>query len=349
MSENNFSKNNIVIFGGCGFIGIHLTEKLLEENPASNFYLADIKTQPTFSWPSVISKHINSGQIKILEVDVRKEIHDPALPDQVDLIVNLAAVHKQPGHERHEYFDTNIPGAENVCNFATKVNCKEIIFTSSIAVYGVDELNPEPKTEQTPPKPVSPYGQSKFKAEEIHERWAQADQDRKLIIVRPGVIFGPGEQGNVSRMVKAITKRYFIFIGNEQVKKAGGYVKELCLSMLWARKHISQTNKNILLYNFTVSPAPTIDEYATEISRVAGIKKFIPKAPFPLLYWVAFVIGKTAKLIGINSPINAERIIKLKQANIIEPSVLRAAGYKYQYSLGQAMEDWKKTGPEDWR
>ena len=51
-------------------------------------------------------------------------------------LFNFAAVHREPGHAREEYFDTNIAGAKNVCAFAEETGCKNILFTSSIAVYG---------------------------------------------------------------------------------------------------------------------------------------------------------------------------------------------------------------------
>lgn len=344
----NFSdRQNIIIFGGCGFIGIHLAEQLLAEFPAATLYLADIKTAPVFPWPEPVTRAVNSGQIKILEIDVRKKIYHPALPTSANFIINLAAVHKQPGHERHEYFDTNIPGAEHVCEFAREIDCNEILFTSSIAVYGIDALNPESKNEDSIPKPVSPYGQSKLKAEGIHLAWAREQPERRLVIVRPGVIFGHGEDGNVTRMVKAVIHRYFFFIGNEQVRKAGGYVKELCRSLLWARNHMTDTN--VLLYNFTMAPAPTIEEYVDAISQIAEIKKFVPKAPYGLLYSLAYVVGKIGKLLGINLSLNHERIIKLKQANDIEPKVLLNAGYTYQYNLNSAFSDWKSQWPEDWK
>ena len=54
----------------------------------------------------------------------------------VDLIIDLAAIHKEPGHNEIEYFQTNVNGSKNICEFAKNVNCKNIIFTSSISVYG---------------------------------------------------------------------------------------------------------------------------------------------------------------------------------------------------------------------
>lgn len=63
----------------------------------------------------------------------------PFTPTEDDVIFNFAAVHRTPGHEDHEYFETNIRGAENVVAFAEKWNIKKIVFTSCIAPYGAAE------------------------------------------------------------------------------------------------------------------------------------------------------------------------------------------------------------------
>ena len=80
-------------------------------------------------------------------------------------VFNFAAVHRTPGHEDHEYFETNINGAENVVAFAEKYNRKKIVFTSSIAPYGAAE---EEKFETTLETPNTAYGISKLVAEKIH-------------------------------------------------------------------------------------------------------------------------------------------------------------------------------------
>lgn len=109
-------------------------------------------------------------------------------PTEDDVIFNFAAVHRTPGHEDHEYFETNILGAENVVAFAEKWNIKKIVFTSSIAPYGAAE---ELKKETTLPTPNTAYSISKLVAEKIHEKWQNGDAaHRQLTIVRPGVVFG---------------------------------------------------------------------------------------------------------------------------------------------------------------
>ena len=44
--------------------------------------------------------------------------------ESVDLVANFAAVHREPGHEDHEYYECNLLGAENVCNWVERVGCK---------------------------------------------------------------------------------------------------------------------------------------------------------------------------------------------------------------------------------
>src|SRR5205814_2232047 len=115
--------------------------------------------------------------------------------------------------------------------YTAATGCRTLIFTSSISVYGPTESC---KDETSQPVPSSPYGASKLVAERIHIGWQQTfPAERRLLIVRPGVIFGPGECGNVTRLVRAVCGGYFVYCGNRRVRKAGGYVKELCNAVLW--------------------------------------------------------------------------------------------------------------------
>ena len=60
------------------------------------------------------------------------------------------------------------------------------------------------------PMPDTAYGISKLVAEKIHQIWQKDDDNKKLITIRPGVVFGPGEDGNVPRLIKAIKNNYFL-------------------------------------------------------------------------------------------------------------------------------------------
>ncbi len=339
---------NVVIFGGSGFIGAHFSIYFLDNNLAEKIVLADVEPPKYQNLPKRLKQLVDEGKINFIQADVRNALTDnTSLPKQVDLIVNLAAVHREPGHEKFEYYDTNIPGAENVCNWARQINCQQIVFTSSIAVYGTEKIGP--KTEATKPEPNSPYGVSKLAAEKINEDWVKESTERSLLIVRPGVIFGTGEAGNITRMIRGIRGRYFVFLGNQNIIKSGGYVKELCRSLAWMLDWQKQQNQQELIYNFTFHPAATVAEYANSIIQAMGRKQKVWNIPYNLLLPVATVIGAVSNFVGIEQPVNAARVKKLLRENNIIAQKLIDTGYQYKYTLNQALADWSQEHPEDWR
>ncbi len=232
-----------VVFGGLGFIGSHFARYLLTNKLADILYLADFAPLNVSIWPIELQEAYKRGQVRYIQLDVRQPIPAAELPSHAELVANFAAVHREPGHKPHEYFTTNLLGAEHVCAWAEQVNCPQIVFTSSIAPYGPTE---EAKEETAIPVPVSPYGASKLAAEKIHIAWQRGGQNRQLTIVRPGVVFGAGEGGNVTRLIRSVLGRYFFYMGNKHTRKAGGYVKELCHALFWVmEKQHEQKNDRL--------------------------------------------------------------------------------------------------------
>jgi nucleoside-diphosphate-sugar epimerase len=342
-------KNNcFVIFGGSGFIGISFAKFALTNKYANKIYLVD-KVLPDVGREMIFKSLLDEfhGQIELIIADVTKLISPLNILGSVSLVCNFAAIHREPGHDDCEYFQTNLIGAENVCKFAEKVGCQNIIFTSSISPYGVSE---SVKDESTLPIPVTAYGSSKLVAEKIHQIWQAKDvNNRRLVIVRPGVVFGPGEGGNVSRLIKAVTHRYFFFMGNESTRKAGVYVKELCNAMWWVLQEQEKNGETVSLFNMSMNPGPSIGEYVKAVCKTQGIKRFVPTLPYGVLMAVSYVIDVIAKPIGIKHPFSPVRIRKLVRSNNIIPTYLVEHGYQFQYSLQSAFADWKKCCPEEWK
>jgi GlcNAc-P-P-Und epimerase len=345
IKSSSLGFENCVLFGGTGFIGTHFARFLLANNLAKTITLADIEPPNKPLWSSTIRTALSDPRVRYVPVNVCKPIQHPHLPEQADLVLNFAAIHREPGHEPHEYFETNLKGAENVCQWAESVGCKTIAFTSSISPYGPTE---EQKNEQSTPVPVTAYGASKLAAEKIHLAWQRGGSDRNLVIIRPGVVFGPGEGGNVSRLVRSIVKGYFFYAGNQNTCKAGGYVKELCNAILWVLAWQQQQKQEVVLFNFSADPIPTLEEYVKAVCQVAQIERSLLKVPYPLLLGASYPISQLARLFGLKQPIDPVRIRKLIRSNNIVPEFLRSAGYPYQYTLRQALEDWKREKPEDW-
>lgn len=334
------SVKRCVLFGGTGFIGSHFARTLLDLDPDMDVILADAAPPRPELLPGEAGR-----RVRFVRLDVRRPLDSPELPSQCDLVANFAAVHREPGHEPREYWETNLLGAEHVCAWAEAVDCRRMIFTSSISPYGPCE---EPREETALPCPATAYGGSKLAAEKIHEAWRRGGEGRKLLVVRPGVVWGPGEGGNVTRMLRAALKGYFFFMGNRQAIKAGGYVKELCRSMLWGLERLESGPEDSILYNFTLDPPPRLEEYVTAQLAEAGRDGRVRELPYSLLLAASYVLDGLAKPLGVRHPFSPVRIRKLVRSNNIQPGYLRRHGYQYRYSLREALRDWKNERPDEW-
>ena len=127
-----------------------------------------------------------------------------------DVIYNLAAVHRDDVRPRSRYWDVNVGGATNICDAADALGVDRIIFTSSVAIYGsrAEELD-----EGAPPAPFNDYGTTKLEAEAVHRNWVGKDPRRRgLVIVRPTVVFGEGNRGNLFTLIDQIQRGRFAMV-----------------------------------------------------------------------------------------------------------------------------------------
>ncbi len=323
---------NYIIFGGSGFIGTHLIKLLKAEciKPEDKIYDLDIVMPGEEGVVPGIVEEIEG--VNYIRLDVRKPIEFEFEPTADDIIFNLAAVHRTPGHPDYAYFETNILGAENVTEFASKHNINKILFTSSIAPYGAAE---ELKTEETIPTPNTPYGISKLTAEKIHMIWQAKDNDRELTIVRPGIVYGKGEHGNMTRLYWGQRKRYFMYTGRKDTIKACIYVKELV--RFFKYRMIDNDFKGVDIYNCTFEPAYTIEQICNTMQKATGMKRRIPLIPGGFLMTVARIVGPIG---GRKIGIHPARVKKLMVSTNICGKKLAASGYKFHYTLEESFRDW---------
>lgn len=317
-----------VIFGGSGFVGTHLTRRLLASSRFDRVVIADIRMTPLVGTPGV----------DYLRCDVRRQIpHSIAGARDVDWIFNLAAIHREPGHLPEEYFETNLGGAENITAFAREIGCRNIYFTSSISVYGPTH---GPTTELSPIRPISPYGGSKYPAELIHRIWAHESPARRLIISRPGVLYGAGDPGNILRMINSLRKGYFVLPGSPRIIKAFGYIEGLLDSI---EATMSADDREIT-YNYAETPAETLGDIISVTREFFNVRAATPSLPLSLLLPLAHVIQAIA---GSKNPIHPVRVRKAATATHIVPAELQRRAFPFRFSFRQSLEHWAAVAPED--
>lgn len=303
----------ILVTGGSGFIGTRLISKLLNDK---NIELINF------------DKRMSDRHQKITIIgDVRNyhELFDAA--EGVDLIVNLAAEHADNVTPTSLYHDVNVGGAENVVRVANDRSIKKIIFTSSVAIYGLNRGNPD---EKTSPKPFNDYGFSKLKAEKCFDNWITDVEGGTLITIRPSVVFGEGNRGNVHNLISQIDSGKFVMIGNGSNKKSMAYVgniasfiKNLVQSKIVGRHVFNYADKDDL----------SSSQIVNIIKNQLGSRALDIKLPYFLGVIVGHSFDLITKITGRKFPVSAVRINKFCAETTVDSSSMLAFGFNAPYSL----------------
>jgi len=192
LSLNSAMINNgikrIVLLGHSGFIGRHL-EKALGE---------------LFADTQIIGK-----SLPVLDLTKKEGTQElSGLLDPQTAVIMCAAIKRQFG-ETLEAFEQNMAMTINLCRLFSRKPVKRFIFFSSAAVYGEDIHNTN-ITEKTPVCPRTYYGMAKYSAECLYQKTIGGKNKGSLAIIRPPLIYGPGDMGNTYGpvgFIKAVLER----------------------------------------------------------------------------------------------------------------------------------------------
>ncbi len=318
MNRMNIRRTRAVVLGASGFIGTRLVRRLSEQHAA----VVAVDIEPP-------RERLDGVEYAV--ADVRERLA-PELGAGAQTLYNLAAIHRTPGHLPHEYYEANVLGAVNATQLADDCDIPLIVFTSSISVYGPSEAA---LTEQSPLRPTSDYGRSKRIAETIHRNWVHTGGERRLVTVRPGVVFGPGERGNYTHLAKALRRRIFAYPGRKDTVKSGGHVDELLRCIEFA---IGQCEREVV-FNFAFPDESTTAAIVSTFSRVAGYPSAYPTVPAgPLL--AAASLFEAANAVGVRNPVHRARVMKLMNSTRVAPAWLLASGYQFERDLERSLTEW---------
>ena len=308
----------IYILGGDGFLGKSLQNIFSKKN--LSFKVGDI------------SNKINSSSyLDITDIDTFNK------HDDFSTIINLAAEHKDNVKPISKYFDVNVEGAKNVCKYAEEKNINKIIFVSSVAVYGFSNSTIGETGEINY---FNEYGRTKYLAEKVYEDWYLKDQAKRcLIIIRPTVIFGEGNRGNVYNLMKQISQKKFLMIGNGKNIKSIAYVHNVSEFIHFSLSFAS----GFKLFNYSDLPDYDMNSLVTKIQKTINNNINIS---FRLPVFFAILIGKAFDFLSFilkkDFAISEIRIKKFISSSQFKSRAI-SDGFEPTYSLDDALEKTIKS------
>ncbi len=307
----------VTMIGASGFVGTRLLGILKE---AGGYELKNIDLLP--------SPFFN-------EVTEIGDVRDQALMDEklqgADVVALLAAQHRDDVSPTSLYYDVNVGGLKNTLQAMEKNGCKRIVFFSSVAVYGLNKKNPN---EEHPKDPFNHYGKSKWQAEEVLQEWYKTHPDWNINIIRPTVIFGERNRGNVYNLLKQISSGKFAMVGNGNNKKSMAYVGNIVAFVKFMMDE-KQTGYNT--YNYIDKPDFTMNELVSHVSQV--LKKNIPATHVP--YWLGMSGGYCFDALALVTrkklSISSVRVKKFCATTQFDSSKALASGFTPPYTLGEGL------------
>jgi len=347
----------ISVIGGSGFVGTRLMKRLTQiapegvcetgarggqRDPSLNCHdQPQAQSQVKFAGQAVAHRidlqivDKNPSQTfpsLVVQADVRSvdELRN-AIPEG-SIIINLAAEHRDDVRPISLYDDVNVGGARNICLVANEKSVKTIIFTSTVAVYGFAPVGTD---ESGVIAPFNDYGRTKYEAEKVFKAWQQEmPSERTLVVIRPTVVFGEQNRGNVYNLLKQIASKKFLMIGNGQNRKSMAYVENVAAFI----EHSLTFSPGIHVYNYIDKPDFSMNELVKTVNRTLGRSESVG---FRLPYAFGYAVGKAfdvlAAITGKRLTVSSIRIKKFCADTVFDTSVEKS-GFVPPAKLTEGLE-----------
>ncbi len=306
----------VAVIGGSGFIGTRLISLLRERGvEVLNIDLA----------PSALHDDITTI------ADVRSAEQLTAAVAGAEAIVNLAAAHRDDVRPVSLYDQINVGGARAVVAAAEANGIRRIVFTSTVAVYGLGEEGGGAEDET--PLPFNAYGRTKLEAEGVLREWADADPARALVIVRPSVVFGEGNRGNVFTLASQLAAGRFVMVGSGRNHKSMSYVGNVVTFLA----NSLAASPGVQLVNYADKPDLTTAELIETLSALLGRSRSAVHLPFPIGLAGGHVFDAVARISHRRFSISAIRIRKFVAETTVDTGRLDATGFVRPFTLPEAL------------
>lgn len=292
---------NILITGIHGFVGSNLVVALKKRHTIYGLDIVALEKEgvvKTFSW-----EDIKSAQ---------------TLPE-FNAIIHLAgkAHDTKNQSEAQVYFDINTGLTQKIFDFFLESSAKKFIFFSSVKA-AADSVVGDVLTEDVIPTPVGPYGESKIKAEEYIQSQLQCanwNREKQVYILRPCMIHGPGNKGNLNLLYNVVKKGIPWPLGDFENRRSFTSIDNLC----YVVEGLLTKNVASGIYHMGDDEALSTNELITLMCEVLGHKPHIWRMNKRMMEGCA----RLGTLLHL--PLNTERLRKLTENYVVSNAKIKEA------------------------
>ena len=306
----------ITLIGGSGFVGTRLIERLGDKLCLN------------------IDKKFGGKYDNITTFcDIRDDKVDNILKKNTSVLILLAAEHRDDVDPISLYYDVNVHGTKRVLDAMNKNGITSIVFTSSVAVYGLNKNNPD---EESLVDPFNHYGKSKWEAEELLRAWYREDPTlRSLSIIRPTVIFGEANRGNVYNLLRQIASGTFLMVGSGENQKSMAYVGNVVAFIKYLIEH---DKPGYRVFNYVDKPDFNMNELVRQVRHDLGQNGKLLRLPEWLGMVGGYGVDVLAKITGKKLPISSVRVQKFCATTQFSADKLEQTGFKRPFTIGEGLE-----------
>ncbi|MCY7377326.1 MAG: SDR family NAD(P)-dependent oxidoreductase [Pyrinomonadaceae bacterium] len=277
----------VLVTGATGFVGREIIAVLAE----SNIDLIAVGGKHSSSINQELPRKDNQPEFLSVDITDENSLAELEKVGKVDAVIHSAGLAHQFGDTKKEEFEAvNGRGTKNVLELAIKLGAQHFILIGSTAVYGVTPTGKTRKTagktieineiaidEECATNPANFYAESKLEAERICRRLCE-ENNLPLTIFRLAPVIGEANVGNVARLIEAIDKKRFLWIGDGKNLKTVIYKRDValaCLKLLHAKAPATE------IFNLAGAPI-SMKEFVGEIARRLERRVFGFKIPVGL-------------------------------------------------------------------
>lgn len=287
----------ILITGIHGFVGSNLVNALSNQHI---LYGLDI---------------ITSGKKGIVKTFTWNDLANDNLPD-VDMIIHLAgkAHDTKNQSQANVYFEINTELTKKIYDYFLDKSIKKFVFFSSVKA-AADSVPGDILTEDVVPSPVGPYGESKIAAEQyiLNMKAECTNKDKQFYILRPCMIHGPGNKGNLNLLYSVVNKGIPWPLGSFDNRRTFTSIDNLCFVIEGLIKQDVESG----IYHIGDDESLSTNELIEVMCNAMGRRAHI----WHIHRGMMFFCAKVGTILHL--PLNEERLRKLTENYMVSNAKIK--------------------------